>query len=78
MAKTDGCFKGLSATSIAFACYLKPYYLRSRAASVGKPHNQSANRIRCVRHSGFLEAVSDPVQGFDHLEFVVHDLELLA
>ncbi len=28
--------------------------------------------------SGFLEAVAHPVQGFDHLEIVVHHLELLA
>src|SRR6266540_2825285 len=28
--------------------------------------------------SGFVEAVAHTVQGFDHLEIVVHDLELLA
>jgi len=27
---------------------------------------------------GFLEAVSDAVERFDHLEIVVHHLELLA
>src|SRR3954449_4339048 len=28
--------------------------------------------------SGFLEAVADAVEGFDHFEIVIHDLELLA
>src|ERR1700735_4301576 len=38
---------------------------------------QSASHAKAGR-SGFLEAVADAVQGFDHLEIVVHDLELLA
>src|SRR5216684_7398458 len=46
-------------------------YPRQASASV---NNQPVSAWQ----SGFLEAVADAVQGFDHLEIVVHDLELLA
>src|SRR5229473_8593232 len=39
---------------------------------------QVTNRKPNARKSGFLEAVADAVKGFDHLEIVVDDLELLA
>src|ERR1700750_1911145 len=39
---------------------------------------QLTNHAGTDRKSGFLEAVADPVEGFDHLEIVVDDLELLA
>src|ERR1019366_9697705 len=59
-------FRLWPATRVAFASYP-----RREAASVNKP------RV-IARKSGFLEAVTHTVQGFDHLEIVVHDLELLA
>src|SRR3981189_2202090 len=66
MARTAGCFDCVFMMRVAVASY------PSRAAtSVNKPR---AN----ARKSGFLEAVAHTVQGFDHLEIVVHDLELLA
>src|SRR5512135_2611142 len=37
----------------------------------GAVSRQTAHAV--LRQSGFLETVSDPVEGFDHLEFVVDD-----
>src|ERR1700722_1976413 len=50
---------------------------RSHTTSSQRPRH-TVGKPRMTPASGFLEAVSDPVQRFDHFEFVVHDLELLA
>src|SRR6478672_8450582 len=45
------------------------------------PHARANARARTPTNgvrSGFLETVADPIQGFDHLEIVVHHLEFLA
>src|ERR1700721_635720 len=50
----------------------------SSHTSPGHGPRPSANRVWRVWPSGFFEAVPHSRQGFDHLEFVVRDLELLA
>src|ERR1700756_459472 len=61
--QTAGCFKKLRDAQSSFCP--RRCQVTNRAQATWAP-------------SGFLEAVSDPVKGFDHLEIVVHDLELLA
>src|SRR5438309_5803907 len=53
--------------------------LQARSHCIRKERRrQLTNRGPNAGPSGLLEAIAYPVQRLDHLEFIIHDLELLA
>src|SRR6187401_1979697 len=74
--RTTSCSKLLESNTFRIGSLRSKNIVIEARASPGRQFNASPGS--CQTGSGFLEAVADTVQGLDHVEVVVGDLELLA